>query len=161
VALDAGQNSATGELTDGGANTAAVNAWRKSLSPAAFAARYGFTLQQPNADPALPQGNGTGSVKFDLSGNVLVAGILPDNSAFTGSTFVGPEGQVLIYQSLYSDGGSLVGAPAITAAASIANNTIAGELSWSAPAIPATKKTPARPAFGPISVTLDGSVVAP
>jgi|GEM_PF-2232355 len=168
VLLDGAANTLTGTLSDGGPNTSAVNAWRNFWSvvtPAtAYQSYYTFSLQQTDTSPSFPQGDGYGYFTVaPTTGALTVTGKLADGNGFSTITFVGPQGQVLLYQSLYSNKGSLAGMLTITDALLPVNNTIAGTPSWFKP-LPAVASTDTLypTGFGPVHLTADGgSYVAP
>ncbi|HYF36277.1 MAG TPA: VCBS repeat-containing protein [Prosthecobacter sp.] len=153
----------TGALVDPSLNTAAVNAWFRTSNPSVYAAPYAFSLMQTNLDPALPQGTGHGSFTVSpATGSLLIAGAVPDNSTFTGSTFVGPQGQVVIYQSLYGGTGSFAGTLLITPDATAAANQISGTPTWyAAPlTIKSGKAAVSLPGFGPIPLSATGGALS-
>ncbi|MDB6138186.1 MAG: hypothetical protein JWO94_1258, partial [Verrucomicrobiaceae bacterium] len=105
------------------------NAWLSTPKPVGYGGSYNFAF-----GPVIngPDGFSFGSFKVPATGVVTVAGKLADGTAFGTSTFVGPEGQVLIYQPLYSGRGSVTGKLQIItdAPSSYANNHIEGALTW-------------------------------
>ena len=168
VLLDGASNTLAGTLSDGGENTSAANAWRNFWSvatpAAAYQSYYTFSLEQTDTSPSFPQGYGYGSFTVaPTTGALTVTGKLADGNGFSTITFVGPQGQVLLYQSLYSNKGSLAGTLTITAALLPVNNTISGGPSWYKP-LPAVASTDTLypTGFGPVHLTADGgSYVAP
>ena len=78
------------------------------------------------------------------------------------TTFVGPQGQVLLYLPLYGNRGSLCGT--LTVDHSItSDNQVQGTLSWVKPApLPASTDTVYKSGFGPLVVAAEGNLyVAP
>ncbi|MFZ4593243.1 MAG: Calx-beta domain-containing protein [Verrucomicrobiaceae bacterium] len=116
------------------------NTWNSSTNKAtAFKTLHTFAMEQGNPDMALPQGFGYGSfTPVETTGAVIIAGVLADGSAYSTSTFIGPQGQVLLYQSLYGNRGSVSGVLTLTAGATPAYNGIVGSVShpvtWFKPA---------------------------
>ena len=90
----------------------------------------------------------------------MLAGKLPDGSAVTGGTHVGPDGQVMLFNLLYGNRGSPVGRFDIAKATPVANNTLTGTTSWFKPSpLTATSTdTVYKAGFGPLNVTAQGSV---
>jgi hypothetical protein len=90
----------------------------------------------------------------------MLAGKLPDGSAVTGGTHVGPDGQVMLFNLLYGNRGSPVGRFDIAKATPVANNTLTGTTSWFKPApLSATSPdTVYRNGFGPLDMTAAGGV---
>lgn len=154
-----------GTLTDGGVNTVAVSGWRNVWSTTNKATDYKilhtFVLEQTDANVTLPQGHGYGSFTVtETTGALTVSGRLADNSTFTTTTFIGFQGQVLIYQPLYNNLGSLAGSLTVTPGVTAAANTLAGAPTWRKPATAATD-TIYRPGFGPIPLSADGGAYVP
>ena len=145
VTFDTDHNKATGVLRDvSGLNSAALHAWRNTWIPAKatiYKAQHNFRLTNGSTTDG-PQGYGFGSfIVTETTGALVITGKLADGSAITTSTFVGPVGDVVLYQALYSNHGSCLGAMTIgTGSAAPAYNTVAGTLTWSKPASPAAAK---------------------
>ncbi len=148
---------------------AAIEAWRNSWhvkAPAqlatAYKVRHNFAIE--NQGVVGPQGFGFGSFSVtESTGALSIAGKLPDGSALLCSTFIGASGQVLLYQSLYGNKGSCLGKiivdPKTTA---LADNTLAGALTWMKPAsAPAAKDTLYPGGFGPIALSVEGGSYTP
>lgn len=123
-----------------GENTA-VEAWRnpwKKPGPtpgdAGFAGPHSFRLIQGDPDETLPQGDGFGSFSVSpANGTLTLAGKAADGMAFVSKTFIGKDGQVLLYQPLYAKRGSLFGLLLVTAGAQPVDNTILGNALWFKP----------------------------
>lgn len=109
-----------------GVNTVAFKAWRNnwaakavtdiSAVPSAYLGLYNFGLMLSDADPlvgntAVPQGAGYGSFTVAPAGSYTLAGRTPDGETLTGSSFVGPNGELFVFQPLYktTPKGSLLG----------------------------------------------------
>ena len=173
LTLDGPGHTLSGTYTNG-TDTSTVSAWHNPWSTTqkatAFATLHNFSLMQTSAnasDMTLPQGSGFGSfTPKETTGAVSVAGKLMDGSPFTSATFVGKDGQVLIYQSLYGNKGSFAGSLAVTAGATPADNTIPATsglaLQWSKPKSPASAKDTLYPnGFGPIEIVAEGAAYVP
>lgn len=72
----------------------------------------GFADANPNlADASVPQGAGYGSFTIAPDGKLTIKGKTADGEAYTTASFVGPEGEVFLFQTLYktADKGSIHG----------------------------------------------------
>jgi hypothetical protein len=125
------------------------DAWRKV--PTATAATYTLRLD-PGTVTDAPHGYGFSTLKATATNTVTISGKLPDNTALTGSTFIGPDGQILIYHRLYKNKGTLVGQHQLLGTA------LTGTLTWSKPL---TTGTTYPAAFGSITVTTEGGKYTP
>ena len=167
VLLDPLTNTLAGTLTDGGVNTVAAtgwrNAWTTTNKATAYKALHTFMLEQPDASTALPQGHGYGSFTVtETTGALTVSGKLADGNVFTTTTFIGQQGQVLIYQPLYNQLGSFAGTLVVTPGVMPADNTLAGTPTWLKPAAAAAEvDTLYRAGFGPIPLNADGGAYVP
>lgn len=104
---------------------------------------------------AVPQGWGYGSLNPARDGKIKLAGRTADGEAFTSASFIGPEGEVLVYQPLYKTPvkGSLLGTLQIqmgneAAPADTTDNTMTGDLTWTRPATAGTKARVYTAGFG-------------
>jgi len=121
VGADSGLLSG-GEVSDG-VEVVALDGWRytwiadrNNRTPAAdYAGLYTqrLTLPSPPTDPlAVPGGDGFASLNVNAgNGRLKIAGRLADGIAFQTATFLGPNGEVMIFRTLYSAKarGSIVG----------------------------------------------------
>ena len=138
-----------GQLFDG-TQTVGLDAWQnrwsKTTPPlelAALQTMVGYYTCQlnPPAPPAeaIPQGNGYASFSVASTGRLTVSGKLPDGTSFVAATFVGPLGEVLVYQNIHSRLGSVLGSLDIDSGSDTytppyGDNTVMGTISWSKPA---------------------------
>lgn len=160
-------HSLTGTLGSGGP-VAAVEGWRKVTdsqnNPASESVGYYAFALNPDildiGDPSLPQGVGYATMTIGLDGSLTLAGKTSDGQAIATSGFLGLDGQVLLYQSLYSHSGSLFGQLLLTLDSnlSFAENSISGTLTWLKPA--STSRTYGD-GFGPILLDAFGKYLAP
>lgn len=104
---------------------------------------------------SVPQGWGYGAFTPGKDGKVNVVGATADGQKITCGSFVGPEGEVLVYQSLYTTAskGSLMGVLSIDVGnegdlANTEDNTVSGELTWTRPADSSVKMRVYREGFG-------------
>ncbi|MDZ4286633.1 MAG: putative Ig domain-containing protein [Prosthecobacter sp.] len=169
--LDADTNCISiAQITDGAA-TLEFSGWRNiwtRLAPAsALAGYYTFGLTIPDSaltDDTIPQGAGYGSFKLaPATGILTAAGKLADGTAYTTATFAGPNGEVPLYQTLYTatNRGSLLGILFIGAADPVTDNTVYGSLSWLYPGSTATSARTYAAGFGPIDLTVEGAIYLP
>lgn len=161
------ENAITGTLGGDSGNTAEVTAWRNSWAAevdkaAIVAGTYSFPILAPeDEEETFPQGIGYGTLAVDAkTGSVKIGGKLADGSVLSGTTFVGPEGQVLIYVPLYTNRGSIFGKVSITPGADApADNVVSGTVDWYKPApIGKTADTLYAKGFGPISLEAAGGI---
>lgn len=102
--LSAGQINS---LNAGGPVTADVTGWKVTTNTGRYLGLYNFgsrlTLGGGDiGDDDVPQGNGYGSFTVSTRGALSIAGVTADGERITCATHVGPAGEVLLYQSLYT-----------------------------------------------------------
>ncbi len=118
-----------GQLVNGGLLTG----FRHSAAPERTGLCNFSLFQSGSAPDSEPQGAGTGSLTLPARGNARAALRLPDNTAFTNSGALGPNGEFILYQALYKQPGSLCGQ------LEVANDlelSVTGNASWSKPSQP-------------------------
>ena len=128
-----------------------------------YAAYYTARLDAGQGGAVSPDGYGYASFTISTAGTLTLAGKLPDGSAVSGGTHVGPNGEVMLFNLLHGNRGSHVGRLDIAKATPVANNTLTGTTSWFKPApLTATSTdTVYKNGFGPLNVTAEGSVYQP
>ena len=143
------------------------NIWSRSSAPTPFLGYHTFQIRPANstanAGPTRPQGHGFGSFTVHpTSGTILVVGKLADGTALRTSTFIGPEGQIGIFQSLYrSSYGSLLGVANLAANAPPETASLTGSLTWSCNSTQLPRRL-FQSGFGPLNLTINGGLyVAP
>ena len=117
-----------GELASGSTtspSTATMDGWRNKFTATGYSTsvdgRFGlhnFALKPPAASSdaaVVPQGASFGSVNVAAAGATTVAGRMADDTAFSTSSFLSPSGKVIVFQSLYTNNGSVLGRLAIAA----------------------------------------------
>lgn len=154
-------SSAAGEVVQGVEQTTATlwrNPWTKDDKASDFKGLHTFSILQQDADTVLPQGSGFGSFTVaEANGGLSVGGRLADGSTFTTGTFVSQGGDILVYQSLYSAGGSLAGVLNVSTGAVPADNDVSGDLQWFKPPQGATSKDAVyRGGIGPLPLSVEG-----
>ena len=89
-----------------------------------------FAASSPNPPVDRPQGASHGSLTIPARGLTKIAGRTADGTAFTSSSALGRNGELLIYQALYKATGTFCG---ILNIADNLTQTISGNLTWSKP----------------------------
>lgn len=174
-------NLAGNVLTDGvisdGTDTVAFEGWRNKwlATPVAsnavgYVARYHMLLELSDlldiGDLDLPQGKGFASFSVAKDGKLTFAGRLADGEAITFATYMGPNGQAFLFQTLlYKSAakGSLLGKILIDSKgnADANDNTLSGDADWNRPANN-VKNTLYAAGFDPVDLSIDGGTyVAP
>lgn len=167
--FDGTTQAVSGTLEEPMVDSVPVEAWHNPWSTLNKAGPYfrklhTFGLENQDPDPALPQGDGFGSWSTvgETTGMLTVAGSLPDGSKFTSGGFLGRQGQVLIYQSLYSNKGTLLGSLRhATPDIPPADNGISGTLSWNKPVADPAKDKVYPDGFGAIDLQATGGAYVP
>ena len=166
AAFSADDDNLSGSLDDSTAAVAQAKGWRNTWNATtnkatAYSHLHTFSLEQADPSDALPQGYGFGSFTVkDTTGALTASGKLADGSSFTTVTFLGPDGQILIYQPLYANKGSLLGVLVLKG-----DNTIGPDgniLDWNKPApLPTSKDTIYKDGFLPIPLVAEGASYIP
>jgi ELWxxDGT repeat protein len=86
---------------------AGVTGWKVTTHTGRYLGLYNFGIKlSPTggqlANPDVPHGDGYGSFTVSTKGTLGIAGMTIDGEKITCSTHVGPNGEVLLYQSLYN-----------------------------------------------------------
>ncbi len=133
-----------------------------------FAGLYNVVFELPATPPAgVPLGNGFASFTVANSGALTVSGKTSDGQAISTSTFVGPNGQIILYRQLYAtaEKGSLVGDMDIDmgTAPDFSDNVLdGGSVSWMRPADPGATARTYKAGFAAFDLTpIGGRYVAP
>ncbi len=150
------------------------NIWKLRTAVATnYVGAYTFGMALPDGDPLLtpvpdvtvPQGSGFGSFKVADDGKLTIAGKTADGETLTMATFVGPLGEVAMFQTFYTPAkGSLLGAPVIDIGLTTTteDNTFSGPLSWFRPASTLATARLYKAGFGPFNIAASGGrYVAP
>lgn len=163
--LDHHANALTGTLKDQDDETAAVSGWRNqwkaTLKATDYTGLHTFRLTNASTSTGTPQGFGFGSFKLskDTTGSVTLSGKAADGSAFATTTFAGPDGELLVYQSLYNGRGSLGGILRINTGDSPTPGKVAGTVNWFKPSpLSTSRDTLYKPGFGPLALSADGGL---
>ncbi|HYF36590.1 MAG TPA: choice-of-anchor D domain-containing protein, partial [Prosthecobacter sp.] len=110
--------------------------WHTTLNAAgAYEGYYTMIFRLGAAVAGAPQGSGYGSFKVAKDGKLTLAGRTADGELVTCAGFIGPSGQVVVYQALYAVAvkGSLLGQLQVGLAGVPADNTLSGALDWIRP----------------------------
>lgn len=156
-----------GQITDG-TTTSNFSGWKNQWSATnkalLYRGYYTMALEVPAAVPgdlSYPLGDGYAAFTVADLGTLTVAGRLADGTSFTTSTgFVGPTGQVAVYNGLYAaTGGSLWSDGVTITSAGIApgylESTVSGSLKWTKRF--QTKGFTYTDGFGPLNLTVIGA----
>lgn len=168
LTLDASSNALTGTITDTnvGGSSASVAGWRRvwnaTTNPASSLYGYysfGIDPTTPVGLKPVPQGTGFASSMVYIDGGMDVVGKTADGNTILTNGFVGPNGELLVYQLLYSNLGSIVGRLTLTPDRGqvFTENTITGSLTWVKPPS-ATRIYPL--GFGPMTMVVYGKYLA-
>jgi hypothetical protein len=115
----------------------------KGPTASSFQGLHTFGLRLPLAsgltnDVDIPQGWGYGSFTPLADGKLIAVGRTADGEKFTCASLLGPAGEVLLYQALYTTSvkGSLLGQLALNPQIlnNLDDNTLTGDLTWTRPA---------------------------
>lgn len=165
-----------GQITDG-TTTSSFTGWKNQWSATSnallYKGYYTMALEAPAAVPgdlSYPLGDGYAAFTVADLGTLTVAGKLADGTSFTTSSgFVGPSGQVAIYNGLYAvTGGSLwsdgltitsAGSAPVGTASGYLESTVTGSLKWTK-RFQSTGFTYAD-GFGPLNLNVIGARYAP
>jgi len=144
------------------------NKWNVKLgSPATeFEHYYTFRTELSDSeligDDSVPQGSGYGSFKVAADGRLTIAGFTGDGQKLTVGGFVGPDGGIVVYQTLYTPiKGSIAGLLDIQPGATNAgaDNTLEGALTLLRPANVKSRAYPL--GFGPLGLIVQGEAYTP
>ncbi len=120
--------------------TAAITGWRATFSATAPANEYegyytfgAFYPINHSGFYETPQGTSYGSIDVTANGTYTITGRLAEGTSFTQTGDLGPSGEMLIFDMLGSNTGSLLGALKIVlgTAPSYTDNQLSGPISWS------------------------------
>lgn len=157
-----------------GEEVASIRGWRqvydgRTTVATPYLGLHTFGLMPSSAieNQGLPQGSGFGSFTPGRDGKVNIAGRTGDGEKFTHASWVGPTGEVLFYQPLYTTaikgslhGGIEIGVGDVQNDAS--DNTLLGALTWNRPAnaksrlYPEGFGLPGTPVEEPVAITVRG-----
>ncbi len=142
------------------------NTWNTGNQSTQYDGYYTFSMDVPlplAADDDIPQGFGYGSFKVGLRGeSVIVSGQTADGEKFTSSTFLGPDGDLAIFDELASKG-SLAGFLDIVPGTGpgFSNNTLALSPTLSRPESTAASASTYKDGFSPFSTVVTGGTYLP
>ena len=161
--LDATSELVSGTLSDGNATSAAISGWH--AKPTLLAGRHNFIADSAAPTPGVqPEGASYASATVVAAGTTTVAGKTADGSVIATSAPVGPSGQVLVYQPLYTNTGSLTGIVTIASdvdpGTSAAIHTMGGGLTWTR-ATQASSVRTYQAGWAPLSLSVIGGFYHP
>ncbi len=161
--LDPTSNTLGGDIgVLGGNTTFAISGWRNiwhttaPANPAVQAGSHAFELGPDVNSQGLvgvPQGYGYGTITVTTAGATTVAGHMADGSVITANTgSLGPNGEVVVYQMLYSNKGSVLGHVSI---GTDSHHLITGSLDWYKSAVVVARDYGS---FGPMTLEATGGL---
>jgi hypothetical protein len=169
LSLDSVTGAMSGLLGPDAVVTGWRNVWNTLINPAEhLQGYYSFAIDltdpadQMNAD--IPQGTGYATFAINAVGGLTLTGKMADGESITGTSFVGPGGQLWIFTPLYKGLGTLLGQLALTEdpeglfAGNSVGNAPGKTLTWSKPE---TKTKSYLAAFGPANLAAEGAYLAP
>ena len=140
--------------------------WSKTTTPAGdylglYNAVVGLDIGSPLVgDDSIPQGAGYLTFTVAADGKLSIKGKTADGEGITGSTVMGPAGEVFVFTPLYKtkEKGSLVGEfdVEIESAATTSDNMLLGAATQSRPADPAAAQKTYRAGFEPYDLIITG-----
>jgi hypothetical protein len=155
-------------------NSSVVTGWGNAWSTTApikratqFRGPYSFAISNPTTtnatNTAEPDGFGFGSfIVSETNGALRITGDLPDGSKILCDTFIGQNGQFLLYTPLHGNKGSIHGQLTVTPVNAPTDNTVMGPITWLKPSLLATDKDKSyQSGFGPITLDAKGSSYLP
>ncbi len=122
------------------------NPWNALTNPAVTALEGYHTLAllppgHPNPAAELPQGSGYAAFTATADGRLTLAGRTADGQTIANAAFLGPNGQIVVFQPLYRSlpRGSLLGNLSLNRnlASELSDNHVSGALTWNCPPNPA------------------------
>lgn len=101
------ENATISSVNSDGPVSADILAWKAGTTITPYMGLYNFGIRLPSGSPLLteediPQGTGFGSFTVSNKGALSIAGRTADDEKITCATFIGPDGEVLLHQTLYS-----------------------------------------------------------
>lgn len=168
------------ELSDGlisdGTDNISFKGWRSiwlavpaSANATRYAARYHMLLdlsgQNDIGNLNIPQGAGFANFIVGKDGRFSFAGKLSDGETITFATYIGPNGQAFLFQTLYrtvTKGSLLVDNIVIDSKGNdvVADNTISGDATWNRPPNSVSNNLYAS-GFGPVTLGIIGGTYVP
>lgn len=129
--IDLPTHQVIGTLADANARPVPLSAWRNDWIVARNATDYAgnynnaILLPEPGFDdPTLPHGTGYAILAVTTSGTATWTGKLADGTSLTGSSTIGPFGEVPLHAMLYASTGSIQGW------SQIAGQNVDGTVDW-------------------------------
>ncbi len=159
--LDPDTNVLAGSVSvNSGVNLMSIDGWRNVWHTTAPANpvttqlgthAFNLLIDHNNVGVAgMPQGNGYGTIVVTAAGGTTVSGHAPDGQVFTSVGVLSPGGEVILYQTMYSNKGSILNAINI---ASDSTHTVAGSVDWAKQTSVVARDYGA---FGPTTLTMTG-----
>lgn len=121
-----------------------VTGWRRKFDSknltTTFPGAYNIAVTASGDSTSRPKGASLINLNIRPDGGVALTGTTSDGEKLTGSTFVGPTGQVVVFSLLYAPlRGSLSGSLQLNPGDTVIKDTVSGSLSWRRPANTSTR----------------------
>lgn len=121
-----------------------VTGWRRKFDAknptATYPGAYNIAVTASGDSASRPRGASMINLGIKADGSVAITGTTADGEKLTGSTFVGPTGQVALFNLFYAPlRGSLSGSLQLNPGDAVIKDTVAGTLSWRRPAATSTR----------------------
>jgi hypothetical protein len=139
--------------------------WNAATQPASNLAGYyslGLDIQGGDiGQPSIPQGTGYLTCTVSLDGKLTFTGKTSEGAGITSATFLGPNGEALVFQTLYSHTGSVLGTLTLTPdiGDSFNDNAFSGSLDWLRAPQPLSQRS-YQSGFGPTIIVASGKYLA-
>lgn len=168
LTLTADFQTLTGTVGAGGPSiglTGWRQVWNATTQPASNLVGYyslGLDIQGLDiGQPTIPQGTGYLICTVTLDGKLTFTGKTSDGAGITSATFLGPNGEALIFQPLYANSGSVLGTLTLTPdiGAAFTNNAFSGSLDWLRKSQPLSQRS-YQAGFGPTTLVASGKYLA-
>jgi hypothetical protein len=153
--LSSGTVTITDTVSSATLASTTLGGWHPTAVPVHRRGAYTFGIK-PHADTSLPRGYGTGRFTIGADGASVTSGRLADGVAYATSSFASAQGDVLIYQALYSANGSIQGAVRLTddTVPSGLNHKVTGTVLWKRTGFVGERFSPGT--FGPTTLSVEG-----
>ncbi|GEP44108.1 Calx-beta domain-containing protein [Brevifollis gellanilyticus] len=111
-------------------NNASLSGWRAQTATTLTGVHNFFAAVPGGPASTVPEGTSYGSAKVAATGMTTIAGVTADGLAFTSSSPLAINGDLVLYQVLYKVPGSFMGVIKI---ANDAAHSMSGDITWSKP----------------------------
>ena len=121
-----------------GIRSTTVTGWRRKFDAknptSVYPGIYNMAVTASGESSTHPKGATLLNLAIKSDGSVKIVGATADGEKLAGATFVGPTGQLLIFNTIYSAAkGSIVGNFQLNNGTPVEDDTVGGSLSWMRP----------------------------